>query len=1452
MKNSKIKLKNLIFVICSALMSVGLAFSSIPKNMSASFAASPVSYLSTSIQSQTNTVLIDNAVETTSSGVASKTIYLYSSKSDLANFDYYVSNDSGLEADDSRLFHKITSPTKVSKGNGQFLTTIDLSKNMQLALGSGYVNLSASADICSPDCGYIKVGIKYYDKEDTVTFDLYAYNEQSGTSASKSDSVTTFDSTSKELSFSSSELSGKDYSKITLSFTSELGGSGVYNSLEVKNPVLIVSTSDVTAPSIEVSSNSTDWAQSRTLTISSQDEQSGIFKIEYRKDGGSWQTIQNYADSLEYKTSYDGELAISENGTYDFRVTDNVGNTYETSYTESNIDTVAPSVEVEILSEYTGVQFAFSANLISNNLSPDNFYYTYTFNGVTSDKIELVSGQNNFVGQESGNYVFDFYAIDKAGNEMTSFTKSVVLKENRTLVELEIEDEYIYSTSGTSLSYTKSVDGEYDIEFHIYSAGKEISAEQMKNVGTYLVTYKISNASFYGKGEKEITISPKSVTVASIKTSYVYSGSEITPEYTLSESIFSKIEIFKNTEKTAFLNAGTYQYTISSLDENYSLSETGSIEILPYKVQVQINKNKFGYDGTTKAIDYTLDKSDLGEVVEYFYQEKSVTPIGAGVYGVVISISNNSNYELNYTTSFEIEKRQITVSVNSKTAVYGNDIPTFDYSIQNKLESENLLFVLVCNYENKVGKYNIEFGQTIDETTINALSNYNVTYQNGTFEITKRDLTVTPTEKQSKIYGNSDKVLTYIASNLVEGDELSGSLTREQGEDVGYYSITVGTLENENYNITVLPASFQIVSRLAFVSIANSTKIYGDKDPEFSIVFESSNILESDQATFSSKVKRELGESVGTYVVSFDKTDIKNYTIISDTATFEILPKTISVVADEIHTNFGETATLTYVASGLVDGDELSGSLSREDGENVGIYKINLGTLSNSNYLIEFVSANLVISKKTLTISAVSQTKVYGENDDLKFEISDSNEQLNLTLLREEGEDVGSYQILGYEFDDPNYEIVFVSGVLEILPAKVNVSIFSSNKVYGEADPELNCLISGVIDGDVVSVKLARENGETAGNYRIYVSELDSKNYVLGNVNEGIFEIKKADLTLKLEDKSVTYSGNVVYIDEIDSEFDFVYTYTFAGSVVSAPTNAGEYKVQATFAGNENYNAYVTNVAKLTINKKLIPITLKETKFIYTGKEQSPTFDINLDEEISVVIKFENDLIPIEIGDYNFSVESNDSNYYADFNGTLSVVSEFYVSSSTGDASVSSTNVNINDSGICIYENTSSSLMKKFNAFRDGRRCISAYTISSKDIGASNGEVFTISIRANAKNDVKIYTIDEDGNMTSVAYTYSNGCYVLALNDLSGNILVTEADTLMTYAKIILTVVVVLLSYIITKIVFKVHKNKFYKRNTIIHEVNSDEFKNNTEIVISRVNFDGTMTSEEFLNEKNE
>ena len=133
-----------------------------------------------------------------------------------------------------------------------------------------------------------------------------------------------------------------------------------------------------------------------------------------------------------------------------------------------------------------------------------------------------------------------------------------------------------------------------------------------------------------------------------------------------------------------------------------------------------------------------------------------------------------------------------------------------------------------------------------------------------TFTINPATLTITA-EAKKKIYGEDDPELTYTNEGVVTGesltDILTGSLNREEGEDVGEYAITQETLEltSTNYTLEYTGANFTISEK----SIGE-----GGYDPASDITLD---IIKNDNGTYNVTLKDGESELIsGTEGTDYD------------------------------------------------------------------------------------------------------------------------------------------------------------------------------------------------------------------------------------------------------------------------------------------------------------------------------------------------------------------------------------------------------------------------------------------------------------------------------------------------------------------------------------------------------------------------------------------------------
>ncbi len=343
------------------------------------------------------------------------------------------------------------------------------------------------------------------------------------------------------------------------------------------------------------------------------------------------------------------------------------------------------------------------------------------------------------------------------------------------------------------------------------------------------------------------------------------------------------------------------------------------------------------------------------------------------------------------------------------------------------------------------------------------LGNYNVTHNIGTLSISKRAITVTADNK-TKAYGDSDPVLTYevTSGSLVPGDAFTGALTREGGEEVGEYDILQGTLAlNGNYDLTFVGALLTITPATgAPLDISNYSDVYDGMSHSITV----NNLITGDTAYYRLNAEDEWSTTLPTFtdvtdeVTVYVKVTNPNYAERTGSGTVTITARPVTVKADAKTKTYGDVdPVLTYeVTSGsLVSGDAFTGELDRVDGENVGTYAINQGTLAlNGNYDLTYRSDNLVIEKRNASVTPDDKSKTYGNPDpELTGTLAGflDDDGVTATYSRVEGEAVGDYAIsatLEPEGVLGNYNITYNTGTLCIEKRAITVTAHDQTKVF--------------------------------------------------------------------------------------------------------------------------------------------------------------------------------------------------------------------------------------------------------------------------------------------------------------------------------------------------------------------------------------------------------------------
>ncbi|WP_160111227.1 MBG domain-containing protein [Algoriphagus boritolerans] len=183
-------------------------------------------------------------------------------------------------------------------------------------------------------------------------------------------------------------------------------------------------------------------------------------------------------------------------------------------------------------------------------------------------------------------------------------------------------------------------------------------------------------------------------------------------------------------------------------------------------------------------------------------------------------------------------------------------------------------------------------------------------------KIKPRTLELTVTHGQGKIFGEEDPIITFEASGFAYDESvtiISGSLTRDLGENAGKYAINLGDLAvGDNYQIEFSGSDFEIIEREIFVEAQSAEKYYGVEDPELAFLVTGVNPEIVDHI-LTGQPERLEGEKVGKYAIEVGDLRVsENYKLTFRGAVFEILPVELTAVFDpeEISTPWSETPQL--------------------------------------------------------------------------------------------------------------------------------------------------------------------------------------------------------------------------------------------------------------------------------------------------------------------------------------------------------------------------------------------------------------------------------------------------------------------------------------------------------------------------------------------------------------
>ena len=462
--------------------------------------------------------------------------------------------------------------------------------------------------------------------------------------------------------------------------------------------------------------------------------------------------------------------------------------------------------------------------------------------------------------------------------------------------------------------------------------------------------------------------------------------------------------------------------------------------------------------------------TDLVEGTDYEidYVDKDGNPNNINVGSQYFNIVGKGNFTgtVDHKRRVKIDPRdiaalEITATLDDTAFPYAAAQITPGVTVHDALATVDADLVEGTDYEVVYGD-NKNVGTATGTVTVKGLGNY-TGEKVVTFDITKAELTIKPTDGQNKNLGTVDPEFTYEITGLV-------------GEDTE--DVLSGTPVVERKDVTEAAGKFKL-----------TVKVDGSGNP----VDADGNVITA--ANYDVKVAAEEVFFV------IHKVNVDITVANAEKSYGYVLPDLTKKEAFE------------FTQKGLLGAEEilsLSYALYDEEGNEVtlaagqpvpfGTYTVKAkeAAATSDSYVFNYIDGTLTVGKKAVTIAINDANKTYGDADptftvadfDAQLENGETATALGLTpvLTREEGEAPGTYEITG-TLESDNYTFTFTPGTLTIDPVGALALDRVPKADYADALKNTAAKYVNDFDGQTVDVTFSMYATEKGVDEQVFKAE---------------------------------------------------------------------------------------------------------------------------------------------------------------------------------------------------------------------------------------------------------------------------------------------------------------------------------------------------------------------------
>ncbi|MBR2546231.1 MAG: InlB B-repeat-containing protein, partial [Erysipelotrichaceae bacterium] len=710
---------------------------------------------------------------------------------------------------------------------------------------------------------------------------------------------------------------------------------------------------------------------------------------------------------------------------------------------------------------------------------------------------------------------------------------------------------------------------------------------------------------------------------------YLYDGTAKTVtgyDVEISNPLYTEADFtFKGTDSLSETDAGTYNMNLAA-DQFTNISKNitnvefvivsdGELVINPRKVTLTSNSKEKVYDGTAledATVTVTGDGFVEGEVTDV-KATGTITEVGSVTNTIEYKTGTNfkaGNYEITKSEgTLKVTKKAVTITADSATKVYdGTALTKNTYTSEGLAAGDKVESVTVTGSQTVVGKSdNVpSAAKIVNAKGEDVTASYEITYANGSLEVTKAKLTITA-DSATKVYdGTALTKNSYTNTVVAEGDTIAQVIITGSQTEVGKSDNVPSAAKIVNsigddvtacYEIEYKNGTLEVTRNNKPLVIKSSTKSWTydgtvHTDEVYTVTFDGTELTADesgkvftlptgDKLTITATAKgvkyvADTADKNNTY--EYELTNAAGYAnVTAEFGTLSITPAKLTITADSDAKVYDGTALTkdTYKSEGLVGGDKVDSvtvtgsqtAVGKSDNVPSAAEVVDAkGEDVTANYEITYVKGSLEVTKREIVVKVEgkSDTVVYdGEEHKVEgYDLSSEDELFDEANVVFEGEAIakgtepGEYE-MGltedkFSYDDDNFTVTF-----EVTDGKLTIN--APEKVSYKVEHYLQNL-----EDNGFTLK---ETEELTGKFNEVVKAVPKEyegftfdNTIGGTVEEGVLKVD-GQLVLKLYYTRDTYEIRYKLNGGIyDGSTEDIVEYHKYGEVITiheAPTREG-------------------------------------------------------------------------------------------------------------------------------------------------------------------------------------------------------------------------------------------------------------------------------------------------------